>query len=167
MSMTDITQLEKNVPVLREMRAGNEVFWMNPEKTDCDEAMRHIELTMEDVEDAERRLQRFAPFIRACFPETEETGGLIESALTPIPGCRACAAPSGRARSQDRGKIQTETSNPRFHPERQMKTGVYPYRNPHTVVCESALRARCIARHSSGRKSVFFHQFPVSGHDGQ
>lgn len=89
MSMTDITQLEKNVPVLREIRAGNEVFWMNPEKTGCDEAMRHIELTMEDVEDAERRLQRFAPFIRACFPETEETGGLIESALTPIPGMKA------------------------------------------------------------------------------
>ena len=89
MSMTDITQLEKNVPVLREIRAGNEVFWMNPEKSGCDEAMRHIELTMEDVEDAERRLQRFAPFIRACFPETEETGGLIESALTPIPGMKA------------------------------------------------------------------------------
>lgn len=89
MSMTDITQLEKNVPILREIRAGNEVFWMNPEKTGCDEAMRHIELTMEDVEDAERRLQRFAPFIRACFPETEETGGLIESALTPVPGMKA------------------------------------------------------------------------------
>lgn len=40
---------------------------------------------MEDIDDAEARLLRFAPFIMKCFPETKERNGLIESALTPIP----------------------------------------------------------------------------------
>ena len=40
---------------------------------------------MEGVEDAERRLERFAPFIMKCFPETKERNGIIESVLTPVP----------------------------------------------------------------------------------
>ena len=47
--------------------------------------MEQIELGMEDVEDAERRLERFAPFIMKCFPETKEKNGIIESVLTPVP----------------------------------------------------------------------------------
>lgn len=44
---------------------------------------------MKDIEDAEARLLRFAPFIMKCFPETEAQGGIIESALTEIPDMRA------------------------------------------------------------------------------
>ena len=40
---------------------------------------------MADIEDAERRLERFAPFIMKCFPETEDRNGIIESVLTEIP----------------------------------------------------------------------------------
>ena len=39
---------------------------------------------MSDIEDAEKRLARFAPFIKKCFPETEPQNGLIESPLTEI-----------------------------------------------------------------------------------
>lgn len=39
----------------------------------------------EDIADAAARLDRFAPFIEKCFPETKETHGLIESPLRSIP----------------------------------------------------------------------------------
>jgi len=53
----------------------------NPGKTACEEAMERIELGMEDVEDAERRLERFAPFIMKCFPETKERNGIMSAAV--------------------------------------------------------------------------------------
>lgn len=40
---------------------------------------------MKDIDDAEARLDRFALFIMKCFPETKKDGGMIESALTPVP----------------------------------------------------------------------------------
>ena len=83
--MLNITELEKKTPILKEICAEEEVFWMNPDKTTCGEAMEQIALGMEDVDDAQRRLQRFAPFIMQCFPKTKERDGIIESVLTPIP----------------------------------------------------------------------------------
>jgi D-serine dehydratase len=40
---------------------------------------------MVDIEDAEKRLERFAPMIMKCFPETRDQNGIIESVLTSIP----------------------------------------------------------------------------------
>ncbi len=39
---------------------------------------------MEDILDAEDRLKRFAPFIQKAFPETMDSGGIIESPLLDI-----------------------------------------------------------------------------------
>ena len=83
--MVDLKMLEEKTPILKEICSEKEVFWKNPNKTVCGEAMEQIELGMEDVEDAERRLERFAPFIMKCFPETKEKNGIIESVLTPVP----------------------------------------------------------------------------------
>ena len=69
--MVDLKMLEEKTPILKEICSEKEVFWKNPDKTVCGEAMEQIELGMEDVEDAERRLERFAPFIMKCFPETK------------------------------------------------------------------------------------------------
>ena len=87
--MIDLTELGKKAPILKDIQNGKEVFWINPDKTNCEEAMKHIGLTMADVDDAEQRLKRFAPFIMKCFPETKDRNGLIESVLTPIPGMQA------------------------------------------------------------------------------
>lgn len=77
--------LEEGFPILKEMQKGEEVVWVNPDKVSFTESMRGCELSMADVEDAEERLKRFAPFIMRCFPETKDRNGLIESALTDIP----------------------------------------------------------------------------------
>ena len=72
-------------PILEEVSQEHEVAWINPDKTDFQTAMVGSELTMKDIEDAEARLLRFAPFIMKCFPETIPQNGLIESELKPIP----------------------------------------------------------------------------------
>jgi len=63
-----------------------EICWINPyylpfEMTD---ALCTLIVSDEDIEDAERRLLRFAPFISKFFPETKDNGGIIESPLTEI-----------------------------------------------------------------------------------
>ncbi|MDY3918603.1 MAG: D-serine ammonia-lyase [Candidatus Limivivens sp.] len=77
--------LGERFPILKEMQKGEEVIWVNPDKVSFTESMRECELSMADVEDAEERLKRFAPFIMRCFPETKDRNGLIESVLTDIP----------------------------------------------------------------------------------
>lgn len=77
--------LGKRFPILNEMQKGEEVIWVNPDKVSFAESMKGCELSMADVEDAEERLKRFAPFIMRCFPETKDRNGLIESVLTDIP----------------------------------------------------------------------------------
>ena len=54
--MVDLKVLEEKTPILKEIRSEKEVFWQNPDKSACGEAMEQIELGMEDVEDAERTL---------------------------------------------------------------------------------------------------------------
>lgn len=64
-----------------------ETTWINPWLLPFATTNATCELVVSDemIADAERRLARFAPFIRKCWPETEQTNGLIESPLTPIP----------------------------------------------------------------------------------
>lgn len=86
----DIAQAVRNTPILQRVIQEEELFWRNPGLLPFEEAKKEMELSMEDIEDAERRLLRFAPFIMKCFPETCEKNGLIESALTPIDKMQEC-----------------------------------------------------------------------------
>lgn len=81
----ELTQAVAETPVLREAALEKELVWINPGKTDFNTGAKGQELTMADIDDAEERLKRFAPFIMQRFPETKERGGLIESVLKPIP----------------------------------------------------------------------------------
>lgn len=76
----DIDKLIVEHPVIQSMINCEEIFWLN-EKVGQE---AELPFGMADIEEAERRLQRFAPYIRKAFPETEETGGIIESPLVEI-----------------------------------------------------------------------------------
>jgi len=72
-------------PIIRKIAAAEECVWFSPHLRPAEEALAAIPYTRADVEDAARRLARFAPYIQRCFPETAADGGLIESPLTEIP----------------------------------------------------------------------------------
>ena len=66
---------------------SQEMSWINPYKLPFafTDALYQLIVNDEDISDAEARLQRFAPFIKKCFPETQKDNGLIESPLKAIP----------------------------------------------------------------------------------
>ena len=76
----DIDKLIVEHPVIQNMINCEEIFWLNGKVgTEAE-----LPFSMEDIDDAERRLARFAPYIQKAFPETEATGGIIESPLVEI-----------------------------------------------------------------------------------
>lgn len=66
---------------------SHEMCWINPYKLpfSLTDALYQLVICDEDIEDAEQRLLRFAPFIKKCFPETVQSNGIIESPLKEIP----------------------------------------------------------------------------------
>lgn len=95
-------ELEQKYPIIREIAQAHEITWVNPGLSDVDTAMKQVTLSAQDVEDAAQRLERFAPFIQASFPETAETAGLIESPLREIPAMKEILNQQG---SQLRGRL--------------------------------------------------------------
>ena len=72
-------------PILPLVAKAQEVLWCNPKLQPAAQGLADAPLGLADIRDAQARLARFAPFIKACFPETAPRNGLIESPLTPIP----------------------------------------------------------------------------------
>ena len=64
---------------------AEEITWINSKLMEWEKAKEQLEITMDDIIEAEQRLERFAPFIMKCFPETVSQNGMIESALKLIP----------------------------------------------------------------------------------
>lgn len=80
----NIQTIIRDHPMLQEVASRKEVLWVNPNV--AGEPDLNVEgLSVAAIDDAEERLARFAPYIRTAFPETEGTGGLIESPLVEIP----------------------------------------------------------------------------------
>lgn len=64
------------------MAAGQEVLWINRQVGD---PSKKLDLSKKDIDDAEARLSRFAPYIAKAFPETKASHGLIESPIVKVP----------------------------------------------------------------------------------
>jgi D-serine dehydratase len=80
----NIDQLIERTPIVEQIRAAKEVFWVNPNVCPFDEITGNLPLAASDIDDAEARLARFAPFIARKFPETAPLHGMIESPLTDV-----------------------------------------------------------------------------------
>ena len=73
-------------PVFRDIADQKETLWINDKFLPFElvDSVCQLVVSDADIEDAERRLHRFAPYIKKCFPETAEDDGLIESPLREI-----------------------------------------------------------------------------------
>ncbi len=72
-----------NNPLVKKMARCEELFWENPKRKN----RANLNEIIVDIDDAEARLVRFAPFITRMFPEVEN--GIIESELVEIPRMKA------------------------------------------------------------------------------
>lgn len=72
---------------LNRVIARQETVWINPFRIPfaATKALCDLIVPEEKIRDAEARLQRFAPYIAEVFPETAQSGGMIESELREIP----------------------------------------------------------------------------------
>lgn len=93
-----LEQWEAEFPILTSLRQARECAWINPHRMPAAQAIRACPVTLADVLDASSRLDRFADYFMAAFPETRAYGGRLESPLVPIDAMqrrleRACGAP--------------------------------------------------------------------------
>lgn len=80
--------------IVRRLQQQEELVWMNPDyNTETDEEHG---LTISDIEEVEKRLERFAPFIEKCFPETKALHGMIESPLVEIERMKEACGVKGK-----------------------------------------------------------------------
>nr|WP_321403348.1 D-serine ammonia-lyase [uncultured Desulfobacter sp.] len=90
-----IEHWQRDLPLLKGVMAGQEVFWTNPGYCPAETAFQSIDLSCKDVADAQARLERFATFIASMFPETRADNGIIESPVRQIPGMTAALGLQG------------------------------------------------------------------------
>lgn len=88
----ELEVLMKRCPLVGPMSEYEEVYWGNPKYGE----QTKLPFNQSDIDDAEARLTRFAPYISRVFPETQSAGGIIESPLTEIPTMKKAIGAEGR-----------------------------------------------------------------------
>ena len=71
-------------PLIRDLVALQQTTWFNPGVAPTAQALADVGLTAADVADASARLTRFASYLQRVFPETQNSGGIIESDIMPL-----------------------------------------------------------------------------------
>lgn len=72
--------------MIERLKNRDELFWLNPE---YGTGKTSPAVSYDAIDGARARLNRFAPYIARRFPETEKSGGIIESPLTASPKMKA------------------------------------------------------------------------------
>ena len=68
--MSDHWALAGEDRLLNSVKRAEEVFWANPRLASVEGRPISDVLSLADIEDAEKRLERFAPYLEKVFPET-------------------------------------------------------------------------------------------------
>jgi D-serine dehydratase len=68
--------------VMEKLKNMEEFLWINPNCIKHDEAIKKLPISLAEVKEAEKRLTRFAPYLKKQFPESED--GIIESPISQI-----------------------------------------------------------------------------------
>ncbi|KYM48692.1 D-serine ammonia-lyase [Fusobacterium necrophorum] len=76
--------MSKKTDVIQKLEKKEEMVWINPKKIDYKTYEENLPVSDEELLQAEKRLERFAPFLQKVFPETAPTKGIIESPLEEI-----------------------------------------------------------------------------------
>ncbi|AVQ21887.1 D-serine ammonia-lyase [Fusobacterium necrophorum subsp. funduliforme] len=74
----------KKTDVIQKLEKKEEMVWINPKRIDYKTYEKNLSVSDEELLEAEKRLERFAPFLQKVFPETAPTKGIIESPLEEI-----------------------------------------------------------------------------------
>ena len=82
-SKSKTEKLKREYNLLEDIINTEEVIWLNP-KYNSSDSDNKINISKTDIIEAEKRLNRFKPYIREVFPETQKNNGLIESELETI-----------------------------------------------------------------------------------
>lgn len=84
MSSEKIKEYRKTIPGFEEICGTGSFFWINEGKPTVEEANKVSDYSIDDAVDAEKRLDRFAPFIKLSFEDTVESDGIIESPISEV-----------------------------------------------------------------------------------
>ncbi|MFF5995530.1 D-serine ammonia-lyase [Lysinibacillus sp. KU-BSD001] len=77
----DIVKLCSDFPMVQQLVDGKYVLWIN-KKRKVEHAISVV--SMEEVEEAKARLERFSSYLKVAFPETKISNGIIESDIKEI-----------------------------------------------------------------------------------
>ena len=84
MTALNIQTLQQD-SLIKSLKNYEEIFWFQPEPKSLEQGLKRTDLTLTDIQDAEARLTRFAPYLEKVFPELQSTQGKIESEIVSIP----------------------------------------------------------------------------------
>lgn len=82
----DFQQILVQYPNIQQLKEQQYVFWLNPNLQREQPVQPNV--SMDLVEKAQERLQRFSSYIKVAFPETAVTDGIIESGVRDIPAMK-------------------------------------------------------------------------------
>lgn len=77
-------EIINNNETLKDVSQLKEVLWLNSKLEPYSEAAKKIHMDISAIDDAEARLNKFAPLIEVLFDETKASHGIIESPLKEI-----------------------------------------------------------------------------------